>query len=396
MRTPARPKCWTDSSQRATLLWHRLHRHGVGRGAVVKLPGKRDRCPAHLLRHRPRCTAACPRRRRSAPMQTVPATPPLTKPTAPPAPAWPPCRAARQAHTPSMPGQTGRRCSLEPATHQDRHLTVEQCRILTSVYNRASSRLRNEYMARYHYLGYTPMSGSQKPWNVPAGGRRHAVWGRFSSDSESDFESESECESGSESESDSETSFESKECTTEGSTLHLMLDGPRSRAVKHLVSVGADHHQSRPNPSSGAAGRPKSRQVTVGATAGTFPVGPARTVEASISRRRRVARVSTCSLDVSQTERAIGGVESRPGMSTNASPDTGKFVLHRHTLRRDPTAKARRNLPCFDWATREERETVERSPTPTTTAPHLSVRGRWRGGFARHYLGWLMGSELAT
>ena len=39
MRTPAQPKCWTGSSQRATLLWHRLHRHGVGRGTVVKLAG---------------------------------------------------------------------------------------------------------------------------------------------------------------------------------------------------------------------------------------------------------------------------------------------------------------------------------------------------------------------
>jgi hypothetical protein len=59
MRTPAQPKCWTDSSQRATLLRHHLHRHGVGRGTVVKLPGESDRCRAHLLRHRPRCTAAC-------------------------------------------------------------------------------------------------------------------------------------------------------------------------------------------------------------------------------------------------------------------------------------------------------------------------------------------------
>jgi hypothetical protein len=39
MRTPAQPKCWTDSSQRATLLRHHLHRHGVGRGTVVKLAG---------------------------------------------------------------------------------------------------------------------------------------------------------------------------------------------------------------------------------------------------------------------------------------------------------------------------------------------------------------------
>ena len=38
----------------ATLSRHRLHRHGVGRGAVVKLPGQRDRCRAHLLRLRAR------------------------------------------------------------------------------------------------------------------------------------------------------------------------------------------------------------------------------------------------------------------------------------------------------------------------------------------------------
>jgi hypothetical protein len=32
------PRCWTDSSQRATLWWHRLHRHGVGCGAVDQPP----------------------------------------------------------------------------------------------------------------------------------------------------------------------------------------------------------------------------------------------------------------------------------------------------------------------------------------------------------------------
>jgi hypothetical protein len=31
--------------KRSTLLWHRLHRHGVGRGAVVKLPGKERPLP---------------------------------------------------------------------------------------------------------------------------------------------------------------------------------------------------------------------------------------------------------------------------------------------------------------------------------------------------------------
>ena len=33
----------------------------------------------------------------------------------------------------------------------------------------AASRLWNEYIARYHYLGYTPMSGSQIRYNVYAG-----------------------------------------------------------------------------------------------------------------------------------------------------------------------------------------------------------------------------------
>ena len=33
----------------------------------------------------------------------------------------------------------------------------------------AQSRLWNEYIARYHYLGYTPMSGAQLRYNVFAG-----------------------------------------------------------------------------------------------------------------------------------------------------------------------------------------------------------------------------------
>ena len=37
--------CWTDASRRATLLWHRLYRHGVGCGAVIKLPGERGPLP---------------------------------------------------------------------------------------------------------------------------------------------------------------------------------------------------------------------------------------------------------------------------------------------------------------------------------------------------------------
>ncbi len=55
-------RCWTDSSQRATLAWHRLHRHGVGRGTVIELPGRTDRCRAHLLRQQRVCTLErCPR-----------------------------------------------------------------------------------------------------------------------------------------------------------------------------------------------------------------------------------------------------------------------------------------------------------------------------------------------
>ena len=42
-------RCWTDASQRAKLRWHRLHRHGVGRGTVDKLASKWDRCRVHLL-----------------------------------------------------------------------------------------------------------------------------------------------------------------------------------------------------------------------------------------------------------------------------------------------------------------------------------------------------------
>ena len=37
------------------------------------------------------------------------------------------------------------------------------------------SRLWNEYVARYHYLGYTPMSGSQMRYNIFAGERLVAL-----------------------------------------------------------------------------------------------------------------------------------------------------------------------------------------------------------------------------
>ncbi len=95
MCPPAPPKCWTDSSQRATLLWHRLHRHGVGRGTVLRLAGTSGRRRAHLLRHRARCTAPCHHCRRTAPTASAP--PP---PSSRLAPAKPPCRAAWLARIP--------------------------------------------------------------------------------------------------------------------------------------------------------------------------------------------------------------------------------------------------------------------------------------------------------
>jgi hypothetical protein len=46
---------------------------------------------------------------------------------------------------------------------------------LCPITDTARSRLWNEYIARYHYLGYTPMSGSQMRYNVFAGDRQVAL-----------------------------------------------------------------------------------------------------------------------------------------------------------------------------------------------------------------------------
>ena len=85
----------------ATLAWHHLHRHGVGRGTVVRLPGEIGRCRAHLLRHERCCIpSAATADRRTAEVASYP----LTRtdgvgiaPTPSAAPARPPCRAAGQA-----------------------------------------------------------------------------------------------------------------------------------------------------------------------------------------------------------------------------------------------------------------------------------------------------------
>ena len=89
---PGPRTCWTDASQRATLLWHRLQRHGVGRGTVVKLPGEEDRCRVHLLRHERSCIPnACVQRRPALGCGVYPISHPAP-------PAWPPSRAARLAN----------------------------------------------------------------------------------------------------------------------------------------------------------------------------------------------------------------------------------------------------------------------------------------------------------
>jgi hypothetical protein len=46
---------------------------------------------------------------------------------------------------------------------------------LEQVIGTSSSRLWNEYVARYHYLGYTPLAGSQMRYNVLAGDRLLAL-----------------------------------------------------------------------------------------------------------------------------------------------------------------------------------------------------------------------------
>lgn len=46
---------------------------------------------------------------------------------------------------------------------------------LEQVAGTSSSRLWNEYIARYHYLGYTPLAGSQMRYNIFAGGQLVAL-----------------------------------------------------------------------------------------------------------------------------------------------------------------------------------------------------------------------------
>ena len=65
-------------------------------------------------------------------------------------------------HFPPTPATDAQTPLLQPV-HELGPLT------LSPVTGTAPSRLWNEYIARYHYLGYTPMSGSQMRYNVFAG-----------------------------------------------------------------------------------------------------------------------------------------------------------------------------------------------------------------------------------
>jgi len=68
----------------------------------------------------------------------------------------------RRAAFPATPATDAQPPLLQPV-HELDALT------LRPVTDTATSRLWNEYVARYHYLGYTPLSGSQMRYNVFAG-----------------------------------------------------------------------------------------------------------------------------------------------------------------------------------------------------------------------------------
>lgn len=76
---------------------------------------------------------------------------------------------------PSQIGVVRRRPHFAPTVASDPQSSVmapvhELAAItIRAVKGTASSRLWNEYVARYHYLGYTPMSGAQMRYNVYAG-----------------------------------------------------------------------------------------------------------------------------------------------------------------------------------------------------------------------------------
>ncbi len=79
-------------------------------------------------------------------------------------------RARRPAHFPPTPATDARSALVQPV-HELPALA------LRPPAGNAASRLWNEYIARYHYLGYTPMSGNQMRYNVFAGEQLVALLG---------------------------------------------------------------------------------------------------------------------------------------------------------------------------------------------------------------------------
>ena len=123
IRTPVKNRRCSAGRKRpsdATLTRHRLHRHGVGRGTVVRLPGEIGRCRAHLRHQRCCIPSADPCDRRTA---QVPKSPSIQAtcvgiaPTPSAAPARPPCRAAGQGLSLHLNSRSSQ--------DQNRHLTTE-------------------------------------------------------------------------------------------------------------------------------------------------------------------------------------------------------------------------------------------------------------------------------
>ena len=77
-------------------------------------------------------------------------------------------RARSRPHFPPTPATDPHPALVQPV-HELAALT------LRPLADTAASRLWNEYIARYHYLGYTPLSGSQLRYNVFAGQRLVAL-----------------------------------------------------------------------------------------------------------------------------------------------------------------------------------------------------------------------------
>lgn len=83
----------------------------------------------------------------------------------------PPSRTPRPRARPQFPASAA--SDAQAPLHRPVH---ELGRLaLRPVASTAESRLWNEYVQRYHYLGYTPMSGSQLRYNVWAGDRHVAL-----------------------------------------------------------------------------------------------------------------------------------------------------------------------------------------------------------------------------